>query len=128
MGWLANHCFSFSSALPRWLILFFSTFSISAYVWPVSVSKHESQPAPSVSFHIRPRTPGNSCLPNTVGPRLGTNLPSVRPWNVIGSWPGPAQYPNVHTACADLSSKPDSILCNSRGPRESMNHLLLVVG
>jgi hypothetical protein len=73
-------------------------------------------------------TPTLSCmsirLPKTVGPRLGTSLPSVRPWNVIGSWPGPAQYPNVHTACADLSSKPASILCSSRGPRDCMNHLL----
>lgn len=40
---LANHSFNLSSALPRCEILFFSLFSISAYVCP-SYSKHESQP------------------------------------------------------------------------------------
>ena len=63
-------------------------------------------------------------LPKTVGPRLSTNLPSVRPWKRIASWPGPSQYPNVHTAWADLSSKPESILWRLGAPRESMNHLL----
>ena len=38
-----SHSLSLSSALPRWLILFFSLLSISAYVWPL-YSKHESQP------------------------------------------------------------------------------------
>lgn len=38
-----SHAFSLSSALPLCEILFFSTFGISAYVWP-SYSKAESQP------------------------------------------------------------------------------------
>ena len=38
-----SHAFSLSSALPLWEILFFSTFGISAYVWP-SYSNAESQP------------------------------------------------------------------------------------
>ena len=42
----------------------------------------------------------------------------------MGSWPGPAQYPNVHTACADLSEKPSRSLCSCSGPRASINHLL----
>lgn len=47
----ASHSFSFSSALPRWLILFFSALSISAYVWPVpTYSKQESQPDPSLAL------------------------------------------------------------------------------
>jgi hypothetical protein len=40
----ASHSFSLSRAFARWLILFFSLLSISAYVWP-SYSKHESQPS-----------------------------------------------------------------------------------
>lgn len=39
-----SHSVSFSSALPRCEILFFSALGISAYVWP-SYSKHASQPA-----------------------------------------------------------------------------------
>ena len=40
-----NHSLSFSSALPRWEILFFSSLAISAYVWPSGgYSKAESQP------------------------------------------------------------------------------------
>lgn len=46
----ANHSFNFSNALPRWLILFFSLLSISAYVWP-SYSKHESQPTSYQHHH-----------------------------------------------------------------------------
>lgn len=38
-----SHSFNLSNAFPRWLILFFSLLSISAYVVP-SYSKHESQP------------------------------------------------------------------------------------
>jgi hypothetical protein len=41
--WLANHSFNLSKAFPRCETLFFSLFSISAYVWP-SYSKQESQP------------------------------------------------------------------------------------
>ena len=67
---------------------------------------------------------GNLYLPKTVDPRLSTNFPSVRPWKRIASLPGPSQYPNVHTAWADLSSKPESILWRFGAPRESMNHLL----
>jgi hypothetical protein len=107
--------------------LFFSLFSISAYVWP-SYSKHESQPCTSLAHSCPSYVPLSSMkianLPNTVLPRLSTNLPSVRPWNNTGSCPGPSQYPNVHTAWADLSSKPESILCRLGAPRESMNHLL----
>lgn len=48
-------------------------------------------------------------LPKTVGPRLATSFPSVLPWKRTGSWPGPALYAKVQTACALLSSKPSSM-------------------
>jgi hypothetical protein len=40
----SNQSFNFCNALPRWEILFFSDFSISAYVLP-SYSKQESHPS-----------------------------------------------------------------------------------
>lgn len=43
-------------------------------------------------------------LPKFEGPLAGTSVPSVLPWNRIGSWPGPAQYPNVQTEVIVLSS------------------------
>lgn len=42
--------------------------------------------------------------PKLLGPRAGTNFPSVLPWNRIGGSPGPAQYPNVQTEVIVLSS------------------------
>jgi hypothetical protein len=78
----------------------------------------------TVSSKSPTKTIANS--PNTVDPLLGTNLPSVRPWNKTGSCPGPSQYAKVHTACADLSSKPSSSLCICDAPRASINHLLLM--
>lgn len=44
--------------------------------------------------------------PKSKGPFASTILPCVLPWNKIGSLPGPSQYANVQTACADLFSKP----------------------
>jgi hypothetical protein len=45
-GWLSNHAFSFSRALNRCEMRFFSALSISAYVLP-SYSKIGSQPTTS---------------------------------------------------------------------------------
>jgi hypothetical protein len=45
-----------------------------------------------------------SDIPKLGGPLGGTILPGVRPWNRIGSSPGPAENANVQTADADLSS------------------------
>ena len=45
-----------------------------------------------------------SNIPKLGGPLGGTILPGVRPWNRIGSSPGPAENANVQTADADLSS------------------------
>lgn len=81
---LASHSFSFSSALPRWLILFFSLLSISAYVLP-SYSKHESQPIYIHKNHFisnpleRLKGENEKNIPKTVDPRLSTNFPSVLP-------------------------------------------------
>ena len=43
-------------------------------------------------------------VPKFAGPLAGTILPGVRPWNKIGSSPGPAANANVQTAEANLSS------------------------
>lgn len=48
----------------------------------------------------------------------------VMPWKRMGSWPGPAEKPNVHTALADLSSYAASRLFRPSWPREPRNHLL----
>jgi hypothetical protein len=56
--------------------------------------------AKNKSNRIRKR--GN--IPKSGGPLGGTILPGVRPWNRIGSSPGPAENANVQTADADLSS------------------------
>lgn len=55
--------------------------------------------------------------PNFCGPLAGTTLPFVRPWNRIGSSPGPAQYANVQTAKAVLSSYAASRLFKPSWPR-----------
>jgi hypothetical protein len=65
-----------------------------------------------------------SSLPKLAGPRGGTILPGVRPWNNIGSWPGPAEKANVQTAEADLSSYAARRLFSPVRPRASRNHLL----
>jgi hypothetical protein len=49
-------------------------------------------------------------IPKFGGPLAGTIFPLVRPWNKIGSCPGPAQYAKVHTAKAVLSSYAASML------------------
>jgi len=70
-----SQALSFSSALPRWEILFFSSLGISAYVRP-SYSNAESQPAHSSASASDQGV--QSCLPKFVCPRDGTNLPYQR--------------------------------------------------
>lgn len=99
----------------------FSALSISAYVWP-SYSKTASQPdhtrvsaqlslAPDICARKPPpQKDKRNGIPKIPGPLAGTILPCVRPWKRIGSWSGPAQYANVHTAKAVLSSYAASML------------------
>lgn len=124
----ASQAFSFAKALPRCEIRFyktivisnddvqrdtktkervhtFSTFSISAYVSPFSNSKTASHP-------------------KTGGPRAGTILPLHVPWKRIGSWSGPAQYANVQTAKAVLSSYAASMLFRPSWPRAWRKYFL----
>ena len=145
-----NHSTSFASALPRCEISFFSALGISAYVWP-SYSKQASQPKTIICqplFHARIMVAWKDTdSPKLVGPLADTILPcsekcqeeftrhgvvywqmqrltSVLPWKTIGSAPGPSQYAKVHTACADLSTKPASSLWNCCTPRAWRNHFL----
>lgn len=55
-------------------------------------------------------TPSISEMCSTPHWKWDRELTSVRPWKTIGSFPGPSQYAKVHTACADLSSKPANSL------------------
>jgi hypothetical protein len=92
----------------------------------------------SVSFGFNKQRGG---LPKLVGPRASTILPCcasqytlcqrdsigrtlVLPWKMMGSWPGPSEYANVHTAWAPLSSNPARSLWNCWTPSDCMNHFL----
>lgn len=60
---------------------------------------------------------------SSVGPGIwGRTL--VLPWKMMGSWPGPSEYANVHTAWASLFSNPARSLWNCLTPSDCMNHLL----
>mmetsp|Transcript_19559 Transcript_19559/g.54351 ORF Transcript_19559/g.54351 Transcript_19559/m.54351 type:complete len:243 (-) Transcript_19559:339-1067(-) len=92
---------------PRWLILFFASFSISAYVLPPlsSGSKTGSHPKSS-------------------GPLGCTIFPFVRPSKTWISSPGPAEKATTVCAYADRSSNPSSMRFSPSWPHFSRNHLM----
>lgn len=111
-------------------LLTFSALSISANVLPSysNIGSHPresrlNQPRPHhLQLRLRPARhdsghhpypPNHSTrkmgakgwvLPNFPSPLAGTILPSVLPWKIKGSHPGPAEKAKVQTASADLSA------------------------
>lgn len=91
---------------PALLTRFFSSASISAYVFPV----------PLISIM--------GSHPKLLGPLAGTIVPSVRPSNKIGSAPASEQYANVQMAVALRSSNPSRRVLRPLCPREERKCLM----
>lgn len=103
---LAKYSLNLSMARNRCDIVFFSVLSISPQVCAQPVGWKQGS-------HPKARLP-----------RGATISPAVLPWNSNTFLPGPSLKAYVHTASADLSSKPMSILWRPSGCKLSRNHLM----
>lgn len=90
----------------------------------ISLTTHQSRLVHGMARSFPATSELALCSSDSLLPHQSARLTFVRPWKTIGSFPGPSQYANVHTACADLSSKPASSLWNSFTPSALRNHFL----